>query len=165
MGAFGAELTEPKTAAPSAFSWSAVGHRAAVRLLRDGNESVIVRRDPHASPGGPEALIVLAEPDLKEMERTKVSLAALYGSARARGSSGLRVGPKWSGATDTSRTPPWLRSARWCSLQEIALVLKETDLAGLSVTRPGGTVRCQSPEGDVEIRQPQLLESGRLGGL
>ena len=83
LGAFGDALYEPPSAAPDSFSRSAVGHRAAVELLRALGWQVLASRHRTADRAGEGAIVALLEPRVcPEYVAREGLLEAIYARSR-----------------------------------------------------------------------------------
>lgn len=104
MQVFGDDLVPQRGAGANAYSYSAIGHRAAVETLRRGGYNVVVSRYGSAQKAGFSGILILAEP--RQEALTHEFLESL-GAAR----NILLILPKWTGRQDETR-PGWLKSAR-----------------------------------------------------
>src|SRR5205085_1387563 len=81
VGAFGEDFTNPSTPNPSAFSYSALGHRALLELLESRGIAVFVRQDPHGAHGNAHTAELFLEPSLAAMRAQDTDLGELLSAA------------------------------------------------------------------------------------
>ncbi len=119
-----------RTHAPSAFSDSAIGHRAFAELLEELEVPVILSRHNSALKAGEDALLVLAEP----LANPSWDQAVEYLGAA---SQILFVLPKWFGVPDLAQ-PRWVAKARPVPRKQVEAILRSIVLDG-RLRRQSGT--------------------------
>jgi hypothetical protein len=119
MIVFGDRISESPTIQPSAYSWSAIGHRAFVALLRDRGVPVVVSRHDSATRAGMDGLLLLLEPREGHAGRLR-----LHECRRV-----LMVLPKWEGGIDPG-DPDWIGAATRVPAERIGDALRLLDLDG-----------------------------------
>lgn len=102
MRMFGDDLVPQQSAGANAYSYSAIGHRAAVEVLRRSGHNVIVSRHDSGGKAGFGGILILAEPHPS-------ALTADFHQSFASARNVLLVLPKWHGRTDPTRRN-WLKS-------------------------------------------------------
>lgn len=160
LSVYGRDLERRATPQANTFSYSALGHRGLVELLRSMGLGVVSRQAP-AGGVGPGRPLILAEPDARDPERLKT----LRAEARDRRAPLVLVLPKWSPGPPARKRPDWLSRVSLISTTEVERVVRELgdeDLRDVAVERPGGTLSCTARWGSspVELRidhEPQLL--------
>ena len=106
-----------QTAGPSAYSYSAIGHRAFVETLRRLDVPVLVSRGDSVARADRSSLLVAAEPRTNEDARTR--LASLLAAPNV-----LLVLPKRRGAPDPLR-PRWVSATALLPIDDVEDVLHE----------------------------------------
>jgi hypothetical protein len=146
---------EVGSAGADAFSRSALGHRAFVRLMREQGIPVLVSRYDSARRANPTGVLVVAEPRIDEPDSVRARRMA--GMLEEAGTA-LLVLPKWTGAADPKR-PSWIRDAALVPVPEVGRVLASARVAA-RVVRKGrsGEEACAGLRTPVRLVQPQLLE-------
>jgi hypothetical protein len=139
---------------PSAYSSSALGHKALMETLRRLDVPVVVSRFRSAEKAGQGSLLVLAEPDGSE---TSEEMIGGFGNVP----HGLLVLPKWDGWRDRSK-PRWVEAMDKVAVDDVELVLKRAQINAL-VKRIQGTFTVDVPElgGRVELTDPQVIIDAR----
>jgi hypothetical protein len=143
------------TTGASAYSYSAIGHRAFVETLQRMDVPVVVSRNNSKAKAGRSALLIVAEPHRRiATDETVTDLLAAQ--------TVLFVLPKWDGRSDEAK-PRWL---------EIAVPLPRDDVqAILQLAIPDGRVRrAKMPMSwklgslgvTPTLTAPQLIETSRL---
>ncbi|MFL6195793.1 MAG: hypothetical protein ACJ75H_16565 [Thermoanaerobaculia bacterium] len=165
LGVFGRELDPGPRPEANAFSYSALGHRAAVEFLRRMGLGVLSRQAP-AGGIGPNRPLILAEPDLGWVNDHLGHLDRLRQEAAARKAALVFALPKWEPGPPMKDKPEWLSEVKPMSegaVRRIVEALGDTGLAGLVFRRVrGGALDCKSPWGGLEVElasSAQLLES------
>jgi hypothetical protein len=148
------ESAEVDSAGADAFSRSALGHRAFVRLLRRAGVPVMVSRFDSARRAGRQAVLVVAEPHLENAHSVRARrLAEMLGSVQ----TALLVLPKWTGRED-ARRPGFLATAVPLPEATVGHVLSAASLAATVARRPGvGASPCAGLAAPVTLTSPQLL--------
>lgn len=161
LGAFGDVLFDPPSAAPDSFSRSAVGHHAAVDLLRKLGFDVAVSRHRTELRGGEEAVIALLEPRVGEEEdaRGEKLVEIDRGTLRL-----LLVLPKRFAIPDGAR-PRFAGSTGLLPAADAQRLLDAVEIAGKVVRpeRPIGAWRGELPA--PELDAPQLVASESMTPL
>jgi hypothetical protein len=139
---------------PSAYSSSALGHKALMETLRRLDVPVVVSRFRSAEKAGQGSLLVLAEPDGSEASEEMIGG---FGNVP----HGLLVLPKWDGRRDRSK-PRWVEAMDKIQVDDVELVLKRAQINAL-VKRVEGTFTVDVPEfgGRVELTDPQVIIDAR----
>ena len=139
---------------PSAYSSSALGHKALMETLRRLDVPVVVSRFRSAEKAGQGSLLVLAEPDGSE---TSEEMIGGFGNVP----HGLLILPKWDGRRDRSK-PRWVEAMDKVQVDDVELVLKRAQINAL-VKRVEGTFTVDVPEfgGRVELTDPQVIIDAR----
>lgn len=107
LTAFGPELAPKPSAGADSFSYSAIGHRGLVELLRGAGLTVTTRTIPGGPGGGPRWPVVLAEPDPNRVAGDLGGhLDRLITDAQKDGGVAVVVLPKWQ-AKESSTRPGW----------------------------------------------------------
>ncbi|MDX1997205.1 MAG: hypothetical protein SF066_05755, partial [Thermoanaerobaculia bacterium] len=107
LTAFGPELAPKPSAGADSFSYSAVGHRGLVELLRGAGLTVTTRTITGGPGGGPRWPVVLAEPDPKRVAGDLGGhLDRLINDAQKDRGAAVVVLPKWQ-AKESSSRPGW----------------------------------------------------------
>ncbi len=160
LGAFGDVLFDPPSAAPDSFSRSAVGHHAAVELLRGLGFDVAVSRHRTELRGGEEAVIALLEPRVGEEDdaRGEKLVEIDRGTLRL-----LLVLPKRFAIPDGAR-PRFAGAAGLLPAAGAERILGALEIAG-KVVRPEriGPWRGELPA--PELDAPQLVASDGMTPL
>ena len=157
MGAFGEDFVEPVTAEPSAFSFSAIGHRSLVTFLEERDIPVLLRQDPSGAHGGPSVPELFLEPELGAMRVQDTRLTALLASARRHGAAPVVVLPKWSGTADEERSPPWVDSVGLVDGDRVEEVLHLAGAGDARLVRGAETLDAPCDSFHVSLETPQLL--------
>ena len=110
----------PRTAGPSTFSVSALGHEGAARFLRAAGLGVTARRAPGGAGLDPRHPLIVAEPGRGAEGHERFTAA--WGAAGRAGAPRLLVLPKWTGEPQPER-PRWLARVRLLGEPEAAAVL------------------------------------------
>jgi hypothetical protein len=135
---------------PSAYSSSALGHKALTETLRRIDVPVVISRFRTAEKAGQGSLLVLAEPD--DSETSKELLANFQDAPH-----GLLVLPKWDGSRDVAR-PRWVGSMGMVQEETVETVLESAQVDAL-VKRFNGTFTLDVPSlgGEIELTTPQVI--------
>lgn len=171
--AYGPELAQEETAGPSAFSSSALGHRALLEFLEESGIDVRLQRGRRLFQCGPGVPVVLAEPDPKQTPGTlQAYLGGLFRRASRRSASVVIVLPKWSGTWYPVRGSLWVHAVRLLRREDVQEILDNAHDAGLGlarVLRLGVQLRsalaCDTAWGErvsTELIAPQLIEGSSL---
>lgn len=138
-----------------AFSYSAIGHRAVVESLREVGVPVVVSRADSAAKAGDSALLVVAEPRLRDWYANTIG-------ADPAPESVLLVLPKWDGLKQNFR-PHWLGVAGMIPGRFVESILRKA-IPDARLLRATGPVRWDSGSLGVnpDIAYPQLIESAML---
>ncbi len=146
---------EPRTAGANAFSYSAIGHRGLVEVLRRLDIPVLFSRNNSARKAGASSLLVIAEPPPSE------GVGGELGDLLAA-EAVLIVLPKWTGVADPEK-PRWLEAITILDRQDVAGVLEQL-LPDARLRRVTGPVAWRrGPFGVTpSLPSPQLVESARL---
>lgn len=161
LGAFGDALYDPPSFGPDSFSQSAVGHRAAVALLRDLGWQVTVSRHRTAERGGGDAVVALLEPRVGPDDEVREGILE---EIEARSSWILLVLPKRLALPDPAR-PRFVASAELLPMKDPQRVLDAMDFAG-RVVRPERPISAWRGDLPVpELDRPQLVVSDDLEPL
>lgn len=124
-----------RTAGANAFSYSAIGHRALVEMLRRADIPVLVSRNSSAAKAGHSALLVVAEPRWgRSVDDTS---DAVLGADNI-----LLVLPKWHGSPDDAN-PRWLERAAPLPRAEVEETLRQV-IPGALVRRATGPIAWQA---------------------
>ncbi len=164
LGVYGKDLERRPNAQANTFSYSALGHRALVEMLRSLGLEVRSRRVP-AGGAGPRRPLIVAEPDLA---RTPDRLADLRREARQLGAPLVLVLPKWRAGSPRKNKPEWLASVDTLPLAAARRVVRALDDPALSEVLPQQLPRtesCSAVWGDgtsslelrIEIEHARLL--------
>jgi hypothetical protein len=160
LGIFGDALYDPPSAAPDAFSRSAVGHRAFVELLRTLGRPVILSRHRTADKAD-EAVVALVEPRVGPKDATREGiLEGVQDAARRL----LVVLPKRAAIPDAAR-PRFAAFAALLPVEDPQRVLDALHLQG-KVVRPERSIGAW--RGDLPVptlERPQLVAGGDLTPL
>jgi hypothetical protein len=151
--------SQPETVAPSAFSRSAIGHKAFAETLRRLGVPVLVSRYRSLDKGGQGSLLIVAEPSQDPGEGFG-ALAALP--------QVLLVLPKWQGRPDGDK-PGWIESRAPVPDKAIDRLLQAV-APGAKLVRGSGTDAASFPaggsfDGRVELHQPQTIAGGGLRAI
>ena len=114
----------------NSFSESAIGHKAFVELLRQQSFAVIVSQNDSAEKARDGALLVLAEPSFRQIDKQ----GGLPAAERT-----LLVLPKWRGFPDPQK-PRWLLHAGLLPPDSVQSVLRNF-LPRATLVRPNETPR------------------------
>jgi hypothetical protein len=163
---YGKDLQRQPTPWANSFSDSALGHRAAVELLKRMGMGVVPNRSLSGGDIGPQRPLVLAEPSLRGPGWDPEHLKDLAARARDRKAPLVLVLPKWHAVDIRKDKPEWLESVRLLSDFEIvgvAKVLDDPDLENLSLDRHRSAEGCvqswdSSERLRVDIPLVQLLQ-------
>ena len=146
MRLFSDDLVPQRTAGANAYSYSAIGHRAAVETLRRSGHNVIVSRYNSAAKSGVSGILVLAEPHLSAL--TDSYLASLQAARTI-----LLVLPKWRGRQDPEQ-PDWLATAEPQDTESVLAIMERvTGHRASGLLRGSATTRFDVTLDD---RQPTL---------
>ncbi len=138
----------------NSFSYSAIGHRAFVEVLREVQMPVLVSRYNSASKAGSSSLLIVAEP-----RAPTATPAAIKRMLSAR--NVLIVLPKWDGEVN-ALLPDWLHSADLLPAKDAEQMLMAV-LADGEVIRPNGGLSWQSGSFPAPtLAAPQLVRAPRL---
>lgn len=155
----GEERVELRSADANAYSYSALGHRAFLALLRRSGIPVLVSRHvsaQKASEGG--GLLLLAEPQPWRAAGLELELERTVSNSERT----LLVLPKWTGVRDPGREG-WIARARLLGSARVEDVMELAGLDGELVRLPEGG---QSWKGELgpapTLARPQLVKSRRL---
>jgi hypothetical protein len=162
--AFGDRWLAPRTAAPSTFSVSAIGHAAAARFLRDAGLGVSTRQSRAGAGMDKDHPLVLAEPASLERGTPEGGrFVAAWEEAGRLGAPRLVVLPKWRGVAQ-DKDPRWLGRVALLppSAAHAALAALLPGTAPTLVARRTVTADCQSGWTGagtfaVDLRHAQLL--------
>jgi hypothetical protein len=152
---FGAQ--EPETVAPSAFSRSAIGHKAFAETLRRLGVPVLVSRYRSLDKSGQGNLLIVAEPSQDPGEGFG-ALAALP--------QVLLVLPKWQGRPDGDKRG-WIESRAPVGVSAIERLLQAV-APGARLVLGTGTASFPaggSFDGRVELHEPQTIAGGGLRAI
>jgi hypothetical protein len=148
------ESAEVRSAGADAFSRSALGHRAFVRLMQRQGIPVLVSRHDSAGRANPSGVLVLAEPRLDAEDSLR---ARRLSQMLEEAGTALLVLPKWTGAPDPAR-PAWIRDAAAVPVPAVARVLSAARVPARVARQPrSGTEACEGLEAPVSLVLPQLL--------
>ena len=139
---FGASSGEPETVAPSAFSRSAIGHKAFAETLRRLGVPVLVSRYRSLDKVRQGSLLIVAEPT----ETPDEGFGALAVLPQV-----LLVLPKWQGRPDADK-PGWIESRAAVADSAIDRLLQAV-APGASLQRETGTARF-TPGGEPSRQRP-----------
>ena len=146
---------EPRTAGASAFSYSAIGHRALVDVLRRLDIPVLISRNNSSRKAGRSSLLVVAEPPAAEGVGNKLDDLLVAGTV-------LVVLPKWTGRIDPEK-PGWLASLSALDFAAVEGVLEHLLPDGRLRRVTGQLTWRRGPFGVTpSLPTPQLVESARL---
>ena len=161
LGVFGDALYDPPSYAPDSFSRSAVGHAAAVALMRALGWQVAVSRHRTADRARQGAVLALLEPRVgPDDDAREGALEAVNGAARWL----LVVLPKRMAIPDPAR-PRFVGMAEPLPVADAQRVLDALEIDA-KVVRPARTVSAWRGELPVPaIDQPQLVTSEHLTPL
>jgi len=153
-------IFDQRSVGANTFSYSALGHRGWVELLRSHDIPVVVSRDRTADRAGPTTLLVIAEPDSDVRDEEDQPLLE---KMLDRVGPTLLVLPKRSGLR-SRENPEWIGEVSLLSVSEPLDVLNEAvqgmvnrrhDRVDDFVDQLGQPVR-------VALEQPQLIRSDQL---
>ncbi len=122
----------------NSFSYSALGHKAAVEFLEGEGFGVVSNRSLLGGDIGPQRLLVLAEPDPRRPVWDPERLKELADRARDRKAPLVLVLPKWHAGVPRKDKPEWLERVKIRSKREVlraAEALGDPDLQDLSLKR------------------------------
>jgi hypothetical protein len=161
LGAFGDALYDPPSFAADSFSRSAVGHHAAVELLRAIGWQVVVSRHRTAERAREGAVVALLEPRVgPDDDARKATLEAVNGAAPWL----LVVLPKRGAFPDPAR-PRFVAAAEPLPLADAQRVLDVLTLEG-KVVRPDRSIAAWRGElPPPTLDRPQLVVSKALTPL
>jgi hypothetical protein len=148
---------EPKTVAPSAFSRSAIGHKAFAETLRRLGIPVLVSRYRSLDKGGQGSLLIVAEPSQDPGE----GFGALTALPQV-----LVVLPKWQGRPAGDK-PGWIESRAPVGVSAIERLLQKV-APGARLSLGTGTTNFPaggSFDGRVELQEPQTIAGGGLRAI
>lgn len=130
--AFGRDLEGPPPPGPNTFSTSALGHQAAVELLRELGLGVLSRQSPG---GGTDAAhpLVVAEPD-PSLGGGSERLEALWREARDRGAPLVIVLPKWSPGPPQEGRKEWLAKVDLMPVEQVSWFVRRFEDPDLRVS-------------------------------
>lgn len=168
-GVLGPELFEPVDVAPSAYSRSAVGHRAFVDLLRELDLEVVVSRANSAHKASEGGVLLIAEPAEFEDEDGDAEypwLEMLRWNHRTRAM--VVVLPKWH-AIARPDAPRFAQKVRMRPEYEVRRILnaisgdERWDTDEWTIRRPPNATSWESPgvdglDGIPDLPFPQLIE-------
>lgn len=156
----------PPTA--NSFSYSALGHNAAVEFLKKMGLGVMPRRSMAGGDIGPQRPLVLAEPDPYGPGWDTERLAALSREAKDREAPLVVVLPKWRAGKPRKDKPDWLERVEPRSTVDAlrAAAALDPELREISIRRFRGLQSCSavwrardSPAGfKVDVQPAQLLQ-------
>jgi hypothetical protein len=173
LSALSGDLAEVPTAGPSAYSRSALGYAALVRLLAAGGVPSLVSRHGSVEKAGPDRPLFLAEPSDRRAkpspspedddgEADAPRAEDMAAAARARGAPLVLVLPKWTGRPMRLKTG-WidhadLRPAGDAADALGALTYRVTASAIVRLDAPPSGLRSRLPGGELPtLPRPQLL--------
>ncbi|HET8538599.1 MAG TPA: DUF4350 domain-containing protein [Anaeromyxobacter sp.] len=161
LGVYGDALYDPPSPAPDAFSRSAVGHHAAVELLRRMGWQVVVSRHRTADRVRDGAVLALLEPRIGPEDGARTyALEAMDAASRRL----LVVLPKRRAVAEPGR-PRFVAMAERLPAEDAQRVLDVLELDA-KVVRPPRSVSAWRGELPVPaIDEPQLVASERLAPL
>lgn len=162
LSALGPELAPPPSSGTDSFSFSAIGHRGLVELLRAEGLTVVSRKSPGGVGAGPRWPLVLAEPGGRSDGAARFQ--RLVAEARTGHGPVVVVLPKWRSLADGEH-PGWVSRVAPRSTAEIVSDLRELDpalFASLALSRAsaGGEFRCTAETGaaiPVHLGQAQWI--------
>ncbi|MGC3997610.1 MAG: hypothetical protein QM767_09005 [Anaeromyxobacter sp.] len=161
LGTVGDQLAEPLSAAPDAWSRSALGHRVLLQLLREEGHEVHLSRHGTGRKAADGALVALLEP--RQLEAgDRLPDATLEGIA-AQAHRLVVVLPKRSGAADPQRRG-WLRDHELLSNRPAERILSLLGLEG-DVIRPPKLGAWQGELPAPTLHDAQLIRGARLRPL
>ena len=149
--------SRPETVAPSAFSRSAIGHKAFAETLRRLGVPVLVSRYRSLDKGGQGSLLIVAEPSQDPGE----GFGALAALPRV-----LLVLPKWQGRPDDNKRG-WIESRAPVGISAIERLLQAV-APGARLVLGTGTASFPaggSFDGRVELHEPQTIAGGGLRAI
>jgi hypothetical protein len=155
---FEPELQDVQSRNADAFSYTAIGHRGFVEVLRRLGHPVVVSRTRRVAPTESDVLVVVAEPDLSPGERSEARLRELLATSRRV----LLVLPKWSGRTERYENRfgerGWVTSVTPVGDAKIERVLRCASIDA-SVTHPqdDAPTWTESSGPVPKLRDPQLV--------
>jgi hypothetical protein len=153
MGLFSDDYYQGLDSGPSAYSVSAIGHRAFIESMRRSGRKITVSTYDSAEKASYYKLLIAAEPrDRRDLDRF---MRSLNGRSRL-----LFVLPKRSG-TPGDFNPRWLGTAALLQTSDIDTVASQF-ISGLKVSRPEKLTRVRFASGEAssqpDIRSPQVLK-------
>lgn len=150
-----------RTAGPSSFSVSALGHEAFAELLRESGVPVLASRNDSLARAGAGSLAIAAEPDSPEALRA-LAPAASDGLGAALDGPLLLVLPKRSGAP-ASGNDRWLGSVALLPAADVAAILRVVDPEA-AVLRPEAMAPLAGSGLGIAptLDSPQLMTSERM---
>ena len=137
-----------RTAAPSVFSTSAIGHGSLVDILRVGGLPVVVSTNGTARKVGPGTTLVLAEPT--RSPQTEQLLQRLLGAPRL-----VLVLPKWTGEP-ASQNGRWIGDAKSVDIDWPRAVLNMIDTR-IQLRRTTASTWSSVIDEGPTLRSPQLM--------
>jgi hypothetical protein len=145
---------EPRTAGTSAFSRSAIGHRAFAETLRQLDIPVQISRFRTLDRTGAGSLLLLLEPDLDEPRDALLS-------ALRRLPHALLVLPKWTGRVDRKK-PIWIDRMSLLPKSEAEKTLRAV-VDDARIIRRDGTMSIPAKRfgGKVALNEPQFFVAGK----
>ena len=161
--AYGDDVLEPTTAGANTYSFSAIGHRAAMEFFRESGVATVRNVDPRIGALDGDAALVIAEP-LKGTGAIEL-MKRLIAKADARGRPTIVVLPKW-------RHAPWPMDPRWAESVGIIGAKNAEEVAAAAAGVEGTPFAVEIDEGrpatytasagwsasyDIRLRQSQLL--------
>src|SRR5215471_739059 len=142
-----ASLAHPDPVGPTAYSKSAIGHAAFLRLLQQLDIPASISESGSGGHVGPEDVLVIAEPRIDES-----TLAEVNAMLAAR--NVLLVLPKRTGKPDPDK-PYWLAADKLVAEDAVKRVLHLAD-------REASVVRDAAAPPGVAIKRVQLIRSQKL---
>jgi len=161
--AYGDDVLEPITAGANTYSFSAIGHRAAMEFFRESGVPAVRNVDPRIGALDADSVLVLAEP-LKGPSAVELA-KRLIAKADARGRPTIVVLPKWSHR-------PWPMDPRWAESVAIAGAKEAEAVAAAAAGVEGTPFAIKIDQGrpatyvaetawgasyDIRLQQSQLL--------
>ncbi|MFH0945347.1 MAG: DUF4350 domain-containing protein [Planctomycetota bacterium] len=159
---FGDLIFSPSSAQTNSFSYSALGHRAFVELLRDEGYRVVISRSRSMQRAGPSGLLILAEPEPYFRDEGGGNPQLSQVASDQKGPT-LIVLPKRIGRQSEER-PNWIEASDLDRESTPSIVL--TKLVSGDIRRPdslsGPFVDAAGGRVPVLLAQPQLVGSDDL---
>jgi len=168
LSAFGEDLGRRPTPHTNTFSYSVLGHRAAVEYLQASGLDVVSRRIRGGFLPGPERPLVLAEPDISWLRRevADTRVIELFREAQKQAAVVVEVLPKWRGEPCRDR-PEWLCTADLLDVERIRGEIGShipdffQNTTRLKRQDSGGAVECSAAWGEsfrIEAEPLQLFD-------